>query len=377
LSAQKLFINVTTSVGIKNVNPNPLYALDVAGSINITGDYLVNGSPIGGGPGGGVPSVNGITNAVTIAQGTNVTVSTAGNTITINSTGGGGIISVFGRTTAAITAQSGDYQWNQLGGIGGTPSASTFLRGDGQWATAGGASGVSSFNSLIGDVTISAGTNVTLTPSGNNIQINSTGGAGSGPGPDFLTRVTINTSGVSLPSDTFGSAATLQVGSAGLTTLILEGQDPGGNYGVIRTRSTGGGFTSQTAVGANRTLGIWYSEGFDGSNYAVGGYIQLNTTAAWSTTVRTTRMSFLTCRTGQANPSTHLSIAPDGGLVVGGMANGNGLGTITTQAGVYVLNGNVDIGAGTLIIQGDDILDLIFSARGLAARVGELEKKVK
>jgi len=45
-----------------------------------------------GGSGGGVPSVNGITSAVTITAGTNVTVSTVGPTITISSTGGGSSI---------------------------------------------------------------------------------------------------------------------------------------------------------------------------------------------------------------------------------------------------------------------------------------------
>ena len=41
---------------------------------------------------------------------------------------------------------------------------------------------VDSFNSLTGDVTITGGTNVTLTTSGNNIQIDSSGGSGSGTG---------------------------------------------------------------------------------------------------------------------------------------------------------------------------------------------------
>jgi hypothetical protein len=41
----------------------------------------------------------------------------------------------------------------------------------------GGGAGVSSFNALTGAVTISAGSNITLTPSGNNIVIASTGGS--------------------------------------------------------------------------------------------------------------------------------------------------------------------------------------------------------
>jgi hypothetical protein len=41
---------------------------------------------------------------------------------------------------------------------------------------------VDSLNSLTGDVTITGGTNITLNPSGNNIEINSSGGSGSGTG---------------------------------------------------------------------------------------------------------------------------------------------------------------------------------------------------
>ena len=41
---------------------------------------------------------------------------------------------------------------------------------------------VDSFNSLTGDVTITGGTNITLNPSGNNIEINSSGGSSSGTG---------------------------------------------------------------------------------------------------------------------------------------------------------------------------------------------------
>ena len=41
---------------------------------------------------------------------------------------------------------------------------------------------VDTLNSLKGDVTITGGTNITLNPSGNNIEINSSGGSGSGTG---------------------------------------------------------------------------------------------------------------------------------------------------------------------------------------------------
>jgi hypothetical protein len=48
------------------------------------------GSDCGSGGGGGVPSVNGVTTAVTIAAGAGIAVSTVGSTVSIASTGGGG-----------------------------------------------------------------------------------------------------------------------------------------------------------------------------------------------------------------------------------------------------------------------------------------------
>ena len=94
-----------------------------------SGNTASFGSCTGGGS--GVPSVNSITGAVTIAaSGPNVTVTTAGNTVSIGSTGGGG-------------------------------------------------SGVPSVNTITGAVTIAAsGPNVTVTTAGNTVSIASTGGSG-------------------------------------------------------------------------------------------------------------------------------------------------------------------------------------------------------
>ena len=50
--------------------------------------------------GAGVSSLNTLTGAVVLAQGTKITLSTVGNTITISASGGGGGISGPGTTTA-------------------------------------------------------------------------------------------------------------------------------------------------------------------------------------------------------------------------------------------------------------------------------------
>jgi hypothetical protein len=110
--------------------------LDANGVLNVTGpgaDMRVNGtSTQGGGPGGGIPSVNGITTAVTIVAGTGITVNNN-------------------------TPAAGNIEIVATGGAGTT------------------------LNGLSGAVTLIAGTNVNFTgSSGNDIHINATGGAGGG-----------------------------------------------------------------------------------------------------------------------------------------------------------------------------------------------------
>ena len=73
-----------------------------------------------GGGGSGVPSVNTITGAVTIAaSGPNVTVTTAGNTVSIASTGGSGNVTVSGVPTAGLLTT-----WAGASSIQGTSSPS-------------------------------------------------------------------------------------------------------------------------------------------------------------------------------------------------------------------------------------------------------------
>lgn len=72
-------------VGVKMVSPQ--YALDVAGDVNITGLYRVNGIPIqtgGGGGAAGVSSINGYSGAVSLTQGSNIVISPSGNGVSIS-----------------------------------------------------------------------------------------------------------------------------------------------------------------------------------------------------------------------------------------------------------------------------------------------------
>jgi hypothetical protein len=86
--------------------------------------------------------------------------------------------------------------------------------------SSGTSAGVSSFNTLTGDVTISAGSNITLTPVGNDIEISATGGGGGTPGGSD-TQLQFNNAG------SFGgiSGATANGTSVTYTTGNLLGAD--------------------------------------------------------------------------------------------------------------------------------------------------------
>ena len=93
----------------------------------------------------------------------------------------------------------------------------------------GSASGVSSFNTLTGAVTITGGTNVTLNPVGNNIEINAASGGGTPATP--ANSVQFNNAGA------FGGSANLTFATDTLTvkhTAIIKGQGNGNPAGRLK-----------------------------------------------------------------------------------------------------------------------------------------------
>src|ERR1019366_7186936 len=84
------------------------------------------------------------------------------------------------------------------------------------WVAVGGGSGVSSFNTLTGAVTISAGANITFTPSGNNISIAASGGGTPGGSNGDLQYNNSNVFG----GDT---ATTDGAGNLTMTTATIHG----------------------------------------------------------------------------------------------------------------------------------------------------------
>lgn len=162
-----------------------------------------------------VDSFNGLTGNVTLAAGNNVTLDTVGNTITINSTatgGGGGVsslntltgaVTVSGQGNVSVTPVGNDLQiaysapavtWGSITGdqssidLNGFANTSGYLLPGNIVAGTGmnivntqgyltfnvQPSGVTSLNSLSGDLVISAGSDITVTPVGNSLQISNT-----------------------------------------------------------------------------------------------------------------------------------------------------------------------------------------------------------
>lgn len=313
----------------------------------------IQGAPGGGGPGAGVDSFNGRTGPVVSALGdysadlvTNAvrTDMPGGYTdpawLTIN-WGGGRIAGIPGTFTPSPHFHSGADITTGIVGVAhlgaGSPSAANFLRGDGTWETPAGGPG---------------------------------GGA-----PDFNAPGSVNTTGGPLPAVPGPNPPLLHLATPALTSVILDGQDPA-NTPSIRIRATGGTFGAPAPVSNLRALGVIQFDGYDGAAYALGAQIQATATATWTSLNRGTRLSFWAALNGSANPRNAMSITGDGGLVLGAASTGNGPETLTAPRGVFIGDGNLEIGNGTIMIGGEDLFTIIGFAAGLAARVDELEKKV-
>ena len=161
-----------TSLSLQATSPYTLTLTDSAG-----GTVDVSLLPVAN---AGVISIDGADGVVTLVEGAGIDITTDTNFNTIE------IATTVTDTTylleSAAVGSNVDINLNASGT--GTDSSITLVAGgnitltenagDITIAASGGAAGVTTFNTLSGDVTISAGTNITLNPVGQNIEISST-----------------------------------------------------------------------------------------------------------------------------------------------------------------------------------------------------------
>ncbi|HKB71189.1 MAG TPA: hypothetical protein VKH46_10135 [Thermoanaerobaculia bacterium] len=158
----------------------------------------------------GVTSLNGSTGALTIAHGANTTVNVNGSTITIDAVSGSG---------TGLTAVAHD---NSLLGSGTVSLPLGIANGQ----------VVRSLNGLHDAVALAAGTNVTITPSGNTLTIAASGGGSSGFTLPYSATVTTSNPAFKIEND--GSGAAFAAVTQG-TAISAVG---GGGHLAIPSRAT-------------------------------------------------------------------------------------------------------------------------------------------
>jgi len=147
-----------------------------------------------------VKSINGLRDNVNLVAGSNVTLTPSGNDITISSSGGGGgtvtqVSTGAGLTGGPITTTGTISVPNN--GItsamlqNNSVTSAKIVDGTITAADIGNTQVVKSINTLKDDVSLLAGSNITITPSGNNLTISSTAGGLGGTGTtNFLPKFT-------------------------------------------------------------------------------------------------------------------------------------------------------------------------------------------
>jgi len=219
---------------------------------------------LGGGGTAGVTSLNGLTGAVTLAHGANTTVNVNGQTITIDSVGGGagsGLTAVAHDNTLVGSGTVGVPLGVAAGGVGNSQL------GAGAVTTAKIAAGqvVTSVNGLHDAVTLSAGSNVTITPSGNGLTIAASGGGGGG-----LTAVAHDATltGDGTGGNPMGIAVPVSLSTSSSPVMTLSSSAPGlgGVLNVMSGCSPPNGDSAIVACGSGGTPAMTLSM----SNPSVG-----------------------------------------------------------------------------------------------------------
>jgi hypothetical protein len=202
---------------------------------------------LGGGGGAGVLSLNGLTGALTLTPGNGISITPSGSSINVAFTGGG---------SSGITSVTHDAS---LAGAGTGVSPLAIANGQ----------VVRSLNGLHDALTLSAGTNVTITPSGNTLTIAATGGGGFAGVSHDATLV-----GTGAGASPLGVAVPLTLDSPSSNQFALHATmtNSGGNKDVISAQlaADAGGDTDSAALRGDAGEGIGV-RGLSASGLGVSG----------------------------------------------------------------------------------------------------------
>ncbi len=272
-----------------------LYGAQVANGSNDTSsfemsfpDSLLAGSA-------GVTSFNGLTGAVTLAAGANVTLSSSGNMLTIAATGGGsgGITGVTAGTGLTGGGVSGNVTLGiAAGGVTASELSASAVTppkiAAGAVTAAAIASGqvVKTLNGLADAVTLAAGSNVTLTTSGNTLTIASAAPASVAANPlqvALLKWYPANLTGLTFVAGTnpagmaFDGSNVWVTNSGGNNVTKLRASD-GLNLGTFPVGSSPGGVAFDGAniwvvnAGSKNVTKLRASDGTVLGTYSVASY---------------------------------------------------------------------------------------------------------
>jgi len=220
VSSGKIADSAVTTVKIQD---GAVSSAKIAGGAVTTtqiADNAVTGAKVAGGQ--VVKSVNSLTDAVTLAAGSNVTITPSGNTLTIAATGAA--LADNAVTTVKIADGAVTSAKIATGGVTTTQLAdgtvATADLADNAVTGAKVASGqvVKSVNSLTDAVTLAAGSNLTITPSGNTLTIAATGAA---LADNAVTTVKIADGAVTSVKLATGGVTTTQISDGTIATADL------------------------------------------------------------------------------------------------------------------------------------------------------------
>jgi hypothetical protein len=221
----------------------------------------------GGGSTAGVTSLNGLAGAITIAHGANTTVNVAGQTITIDSVGGGsgsGLTAVAHDNTLAGSGTVALPLGVAPGGIGNAQLAAGAVTA----AKIAAGQVVTSVNSLHDAVTLSAGSNVTITPAGNTLTIAASGGGGLTGVAHDATLAGDGTGGSPLAVEV---PLTLANSAAPILTLSASAPAVGLNVMNVKRGSCTPSFQSAAIAGCTGSGIAIFGEGETGATTGVQG----------------------------------------------------------------------------------------------------------